>query len=240
MTSNSQLYFRQLLAGRDFAVDDDLATQMANYVYLLGDRDAHEAAVIDAAYAPSEIVGICEDDGMRLTGAIVTHYHADHAGGALGGIATIAGLADLLAIRDVPIHAHADEISWLADRAGVSKAKVNAHRSGDVIAVGDLPLAVIHTPGHTEGSQCILFEGCLITGDTLFLDGCGRTDLPGGNAGELFESLTRRLASIGDDVPIYPGHAYSHLPTETMGAVRKHNPVLETTDKARWLARFGN
>lgn len=238
--TTSQLYLRQLLAGRDFAVDNELALQMANYVYLLGDRDSGEAVVIDAAYAPAEIVDICESDGMRLTGAIVTHYHADHAGGALGGIATISGLADLLVIQDLPIHAHADEISWLADRAGISPAMVNPHQSGDVILVGDLPLTVIHTPGHTEGSQCVLFEGCLITGDTLFLDGCGRTDLPGGDAGELFESLTRRLASIGDDVPVYPGHAYSRLTTETLGAVRRHNPVLEPIDKARWIARFTN
>jgi hypothetical protein len=95
--NSPQLYLRQLLAGRDFAIDDAIASEMANYVYLIGDRSLGKAVVIDAAYAPSQIISIAEDDGMELVGAIVTHYHADHAGGKLGGITQISGVTDLLA-----------------------------------------------------------------------------------------------------------------------------------------------
>ncbi len=235
---SSPLYLRQLLAGRDFARDDPIARQMQNYVYLIGDRDAGEAIVIDAAYAPEEVAAICESDGLRLSGAIVTHYHADHAGGRLGGTEAISGITDLLRHHDVPVHLHRDELSWLRERTGIDQGSVVAHATGDIVTVGALELTLIHSPGHTEGSQCILFEGNLITGDTLFLDGCGRTDLPGGDASELYESLTVRLAQIPDSVSVYPGHAYSPLPTQTMGEIRLHNRVLEPMDREHWLARF--
>lgn len=236
---NASIYLRQLLAGRDFAVGDPVALQMQNYVYLVGDRDAGVAIIIDAAYAPQELVEICEADGMRLGGAIVTHYHADHAGGSLGGRATISGVADLLKYRDLPVHVQGDEFAWLKERTGIDASSVVTHANGDTVAVGSLELTLIHTPGHTEGSQCIMFEGNLITGDTLFLDGCGRTDLPGGDAGELYESLTVRLSGISDSAPVYPGHAYSPLPNASMGAVRQNNPVLAPLDREHWLARYG-
>ncbi len=237
---NSPLYLRQLLAGRDFAKDNVLAQQMANYIYLIGDRDAGEAVVVDAAYAPDEIAAICESDGMRLSGAIITHYHADHAGGRLGGAADIPGITDLLRHRDVPVHLQRDELSWLLERTGIDPSSVVIHTTGDSVRVGALELVLIHSPGHTEGSQCILVEGALITGDTLFLDGCGRTDLPGGDAGELYESLTRRLAGIADTTSVYPGHAYSELATESMGDIRRHNRVLAPMDREEWLARFSH
>ena len=237
---NAPLYLRQLLSGRDFAKGNQLAQQMENYVYLIGDRDAGEAIVIDAAYAPEEIAGICESDGMQLTGAIVTHYHADHAGGRLGGTEQISGVTDLLRHHDVPVHLHRDELSWLRERTGIDSSSVIVHSTGDRVAVGAFELVLIHSPGHTEGSQCILFEGNLITGDTLFLDGCGRTDLPGGDAGELYESLNVRLAAIADTVSVFPGHAYSPLPSESMGDIRRHNRVLAPMDREHWLARFSH
>ena len=237
---SSSLYLRQLLSGRDFAKGDPLAKQMENFVYLIGDRDAGEAIVIDAAYAPGEIAGICESDGMRLTGAVITHYHADHAGGMLGDKAKISGITDLLRYRDVPVHVQDDEFNWLSERTGIDASSVITHSTGDTLFVGALELVLIHTPGHTEGSQCVLFEENLITGDTLFLDGCGRTDLPGGDASELFESLTVRLAGIPDIVRVYPGHAYSPLPSESMGDIRRHNRVLAPLDREHWLARFSH
>ncbi|HVB00173.1 MAG TPA: MBL fold metallo-hydrolase [Acidimicrobiales bacterium] len=155
-------------------------------------------------------------------------------------MARISGITDLLQHRDVPVHVQGNELSWLSERTGIDSNAVITHTSGDTILVGGLELVLIHTPGHTEGSQCVLFEGNLITGDTLFLDGCGRTDLPGGDAGELFESLTVRLAGIPDTVPVYPGHAYSPLSSESMGDIRRHNPVLAPLDREQWLARFSH
>jgi glyoxylase-like metal-dependent hydrolase (beta-lactamase superfamily II) len=234
-----RLYFRQLLAGRDVSVGDEFAAQMANYVYVIGDRESHEAVLIDAAYGPAEIVDLVRADGMEPVGAIVTHYHADHAGGVIAGL-EIPGLAALLEVVDLPVHVQATEVSWLASQTGIDAASLIVHASGDVIAVGGLPLTLIHTPGHTEGSQCLLIEGCLLTGDTLFLDGCGRTDLPGGDAGALYETLTQRLAVIADTTPVFAGHAYSVEPTASMGELRRHNPVLFPLDRATWLSYFGN
>ena len=211
---------------------------MANYVYAVGDLDRAEAVLVDAAYAPGELVDLVEADGLRLVGAVVTHYHADHAGGSIGGH-TIAGIADLLEVRDLPIHVQREEISWLTERTGISESSIVAHESGETITVGDLTLSLIHTPGHTEGSQCLLVSEHLLTGDTLFLDGCGRTDLPGGDPVALYESLTTRLAPIAPSVAVFPGHAYSKASSEPMGEVRRHNPVLAHLDRERWLARFG-
>ena len=110
----SQLYLRQLLVGRDLAVDDRFARQMANYIYVIGDRDAKEAIVIDCAYAPKELVDVVEADGMHLTGAVVTHYHADHAGGSIAGH-PIEGVVSLLAERSVPVHIQSEERRWIAE-----------------------------------------------------------------------------------------------------------------------------
>ncbi len=234
---NAQLYLRQLLGGRDFAQSNPFATQMENYVYLIGDRVAQKAVVIDCAYAPGEIADLALEDGMELVGAVITHYHADHAGGQLAD-QQISGIVDLLSLHDIPVHVQQNELSWLKERTGIDESAVTTHLDGETLLVGDIPLTLIHTPGHTEGSQCILIDGQLFTGDTLFLNGCGRTDLPGGDPGELYETLTTRLRSIPDTVPIFPGHAYSPLPSASMGQVRRTNPVLLPLDRERWLARF--
>lgn len=233
-----RLYVRQLLAGRDFAVSHPLAAQMANYIYLLGDRETRECVVVDAAYDPVGIMAIAETDGMSIVGAVVTHYHADHAGGRLGTMGQIDGLVELLGARDVPVHAQRAEVAWLAERTGIAATGFVAHDSGDVVAIGGLALTVIHTPGHTEGSQCLLVEGRLVTGDTLFLDGCGRTDLPGGDPVALYESLHQRLAPIPDDAVVLPGHAYAKEPEATLADVRLRNAVLWPATEREWLSRY--
>ena len=181
----SRLYFKQLLAGMDLAEGDRVAEQMVNFVYLIGDRETGEAVVVDPAYDQQGILDALEADGMRLTGALATHYHADHVGGSLGGMAQITGIAELLELVDVPIHVQADEAEWIGKTTPVSAATLTQHQSGDTVMVGEIPITLIHTPGHTPGSQCFLVDGQkLVSGDTLFLDGCGRTDLPGSNPEE--------------------------------------------------------
>src|SRR5215469_14287758 len=98
-----RLYFRQLLAGRDFARSDRLARQMVNFVYLIGDRETGEAVAVDPAYAPGELLELVGADGMRLVGALATHYHPDHVGGDLIGH-PVAGIAELLEQVDIPVH----------------------------------------------------------------------------------------------------------------------------------------
>ncbi|MDP9072933.1 MAG: MBL fold metallo-hydrolase [Actinomycetota bacterium] len=232
-----RLYFRQLLAGRDFAVGDTIATQMANYVYLIGDRDTAQAVVVDPAYRVDDIVAAVEGDGLALTGALVTHHHPDHVGGDFMGH-SIEGLRDLLETRSVKIHVHADEAEWVRRTAGVSAGDLAVHSSGEVIDVGAVAIKVLHTPGHTPGSQCFLVDGMLVSGDTLFLDGCGRTDFPGSDPAAMYDSL-QRLASLPDATAVFPGHHYSPESVATMAAVKDRNFVYKPKSKTQWLQMFG-
>jgi glyoxylase-like metal-dependent hydrolase (beta-lactamase superfamily II) len=233
-----RLYFRQLLAGRDFAVGDQVATQMMNFVYLIGDRVTGESLIVDPAYGVDDLLQLLADDGMRCTGALATHYHPDHVGGDMMG-SGIEGITKLLDANHVPIHVQADEATWVERSTGVGSADLVSHHGGDVVSVGRVSVTLIHTPGHTPGSQCFLVDGRLVSGDTLFLDGCGRTDLPGGDPEAMYESLTTRLARISDDTVLFPGHLYSPEPSATLGATRRHNYVLRPSTAEQWLAMFG-
>jgi glyoxylase-like metal-dependent hydrolase (beta-lactamase superfamily II) len=237
----SRLYFRQLLAGRDFACDDRIAQQMVNFVYLIGDRETGEAIAVDPAYGPGELVDLLAADDMRLTGALITHYHPDHVGGDLGGW-SIAGVAELLALPDIDakLHVHADEAWGVKRVTGCSDSDLALHTSGDVVDVGAIPITLIHTPGHTPGSQCFFVDGKLVSGDTLFLDGCGRTDLPGGDPEALYESLTTKLGVVPDDTVLYPGHMYSPAPSAEMGDVRRTNVVYRARTRDQWMMMFAN
>jgi len=233
-----RFYFRQLLSGLDFALDDPVAEQMVNFAYAFGDRDSGDAVLVDPAYRPSELVDLVESDGMRVSAVFATHYHPDHVGGNLGGRAQIDGITELLERIDVPIHVQGDEVEWVTRVTGVGEDSLVAHDPGDVVAVGDFEVALIHTPGHTPGSQCLLVNGRLISGDTLFLDGCGRTDLPGSDPNEMYRTLTQRLSNIADDTVLFPGHLYSADPNAPMGDVRRHNRALVPASAEQWLAMF--
>ncbi|MGD0691362.1 MAG: MBL fold metallo-hydrolase [Acidimicrobiales bacterium] len=233
-----RFYFRQLLSGLDFALDDPVAEQMVNFAYAFGDRDSGDAVLVDPAYRPSELVDLVESDGMRVSAVFATHYHPDHVGGNLGGRAQIDGITELLERIDVPIHVQGDEVEWVTRVTGVGEDSLIAHDPGDVVAVGDFEVALIHTPGHTPGSQCLLVNGRLISGDTLFLDGCGRTDLPGSDPNEMYRTLTQRLSNIADDTVLFPGHLYSADPSAPMGDVRRHNRALVPASAEQWLAMF--
>ena len=235
---SERFYFRQLLAGRDFAVGDVVATQMVNFVYVLGDREFGEAVLVDPAYRPRELVELVEADGLRVSGVLATHYHPDHVGGDLMGY-DVAGIAELLETTDVPVHVQRDEVEWVRRSTGVGADTLVAHQSGDHVLVGELDVTLIHTPGHTPGSQCLLVEGRLLSGDTLFLEGCGRTDLPGSDPEEMYNTLSQRLASISDDTVLYPGHFYAAQPSASMEGVREHNYVLAPSTLEQWLAKFG-
>lgn len=221
----SRFYFRQLLSGHHFAQGDQFADQMRNFVYLLGDREKGEAVVIDPAYDIDGILGIVEADGMRLTGALCTHYHADHIGGSIFGF-EIQGVQELLEKVDIPLHVQRDEAEFVCKDRHISDANLVQHVGGDVVMVGDIPIELIHTPGHTPGSQCFMLDGALLSGDTLFLDGCGRTDLPGGDAAALDRSINQTLARVPDDSVLFPGHWYAPEPYASMGQTRRTNFVF--------------
>ncbi len=237
MTASSRLRFRQLLAGRDFAQTDAVGRGMANYSYVIGDAVTGEAVVVDPAYRPAEVVACAQDDGLRVVGVVATHYHSDHIGGSLASW-SISGVADLLARWDVPVHAQAAEVDWIVESAGVDRSSIAAHAPGDQLEVGALRITLIHAPGHTPGSQCLLVEDRLVTGDVLFLQGCGRTDLPGSDPDEMYRTLTDRLAAIPSHTRIYAGHAYDPEPSDTLGHVRATNAVLAPMTAQQWRAAF--
>ncbi|MGD0286019.1 MAG: MBL fold metallo-hydrolase [Acidimicrobiales bacterium] len=236
--TGDRLYFRQLLVGRDIAVDDPLARQMVNLVYLIGDRASGEAVAVDPAYAPDEVIDILEADGMRLIGVLATHYHSDHLGGDLFG-RDILGIAELLEQVEVPIHVHRDEVPWIERSTGVGRDSLVPHESDDVLQVGEIKIRLLHTPGHTPGSQCFLVANRLVAGDTLFLQGCGRTDLPGSDPDAMYDSLVNRLAILPDDTVVYPGHLYSPDGSASLAETKRKNPVLAPRSAEEWLALFG-
>ncbi len=231
--SSTPLYFRQLLAGRDFAASDPVARQMVNFVYLIGDRSAGRCLVVDPAWNVDDLLRVAAEDGMEIEGVLATHYHPDHVGGDVFG-STIPGVKDLLERAAIKIHCHRAEAEWIRRVTGVSQGDLAVHDGGDVVAVGATEIRLVHTPGHTPGSQCFLVEGRLVAGDTLFLQGCGRTDFPGGDQDEIFRSFTQRLAKIPDDTVLYPGHLYDPRPSATLGETRRTNFVFQAKSLEDW------
>ena len=235
-----EVLIEQLLAGRDFAVSNLIASQMVNYVYLVGDRDAKECLVVDPAWDIDGILKAAADEGLRVTGVLATHYHPDHIGGDLFGH-QVEGLAALKERVDVPVHVHSAEVEGIRLMTGLAINDLSVHEGGDTITVGEVPVQLVHTPGHTPGSQCFLVDGkTLVSGDTLFVQGCGRVDLPGGDSDEMYRTLTQRLAKLPDDVVLYPGHDYGGGETSTMGDQRRTNACMQVTSLQDWRFFMGS
>ncbi len=230
----NDLYFRQLLAGRDFAQSAPGAASMRNFVYLIGDRATRECVVVDPAWDVRGLLALIEEDEMTLTGALATHHHPDHVGGDLMGMAQVEGLPELLDACPVPVRCHKEELPWIQRGLGLESRDLTPVDDGDVVKVGSVEIKVMHTPGHTPGSQCFIVGNRLVAGDTLFLDGCGRTDFPGGDSDEMYRSLHQRLAALPDDTVLYPGHLYSADPSATLGETRRTNYVFRMRSIEDW------
>ena len=232
-----RLYFRQLLSGRDFAASDVIAAQMRNFAYLIGDRETGDTVIVDPAYAANDLVDILEADGQKLSGVLVTHHHPDHVGGSMMGF-ELKGLAELLERRSVPVHVNSVEAEWVSRITGIARSDLTGHEHGDKVNVGDIEIELLHTPGHTPGSQCFLLDGRLVAGDTLFIEGCGRTDFPGGDVDEMFRSL-QQLAALSGDPTVYPGHWYSQEPSASLSDVRRTNYVYRASNLDQWRMLMG-
>lgn len=231
------MYFRQLLAGRDFAADDVIAQQMRNFAYLIGDRETGDAVVVDPAYAAGDLVDALDADGMHLSGVLVTHHHPDHVGGSMMGF-TLKGLSELLEHDSVPVHVNTHEADWVSRVTGIAPSELTRHEHGDKVAVGAIDIELLHTPGHTPGSQCFLLDGRLVAGDTLFLEGCGRTDFPGGDVDAMFRSL-QALAALPGDPTVFPGHWYSAEPSAALADVTRSNYVYRASNLDQWRMLMG-
>jgi glyoxylase-like metal-dependent hydrolase (beta-lactamase superfamily II) len=237
MASTDRLYFRQLLSGRDFATDDVIAQQMRNFAYLIGDRETGAAVMVDPAYAAGDLLDTLEADGMALSGVLVTHHHPDHVGGSMMGF-ELKGLAELLERVSVPVHVNTHEAQWVSRVTGIPMSDLTTHEHGDRVDVGAIDIELLHTPGHTPGSQCFLLDGGLVAGDTLFLDGCGRTDFPGGDVDEMFRSL-QQLATLPGNPTVFPGHWYSTQPSASLAEVKDTNYVYKVSELDQWRSLMG-
>ena len=211
--------------------------EMANYVYLIGSTRTKEAAVIDPAWEIDRIVKLAQVDEMRLTHILVTHSHPDHVGGKLFGL-QIQGVAELLERVDAKVVVHRAEAGHLTPLAGSNIKRVD---HGDVLKLGDLTVTIIHTPGHTPGSQCFLVQERLITGDTLFIGSCGRVDLPGSSPEQMYDSLTNRVMRLDDKTVVLPGHNYAAgRASSSIGEERTKNPYVQCRSLAAFLRATGN
>ena len=222
------LYFRQVKIG-----------PMENFMYLVGCTESRECMVIDPAWSVDGLLELLDQDEMTLTGALITHYHPDHCGGSMLGF-TVEGLPQLMTKRPVPVHVNKHEGDGLLKVTGLSESDLVRHESGDHVHVGKIPITLLHTPGHTPGSQCFRLGDALLAGDTLFTQGCGRVDLPGGDSDEMYRTLTQRLAKLPDSVVLYPGHDYGDCACAPLGEVRQTNHYLRIKTLDDWRQLMGH
>src|SRR6201991_1598346 len=210
---------------------------MRNFSYLIGDRQTGDCLVVDPAYAAGDLVDTLEADGMRLSGVLVTHHHPDHVGGSMMGF-ELKGLAELLERVSVPVHVNSEEALFVSRITGIPTSDLTTHENGDKVSVGDIDIELLHTPGHTPGSQCFLLDGRLIAGDTLFLEGGGRTDFPGGRIDDMFRRL-QALSQLSGDPTVFPGHWYSAEPSAPLDEVKQTNYVYRASNLDQWRTFMG-
>ena len=218
------IFFRQLELG-----------PMQNYVYLIGDPTTKKAAVVDAAWDIDAIVDAAAAEGYEITADLVTHFHPDHLGGNLMGH-QITGAAELSAKVPAKVYLHRAELPFVQRLTGLSASDVVPVDGGDDVAIGNLKVKMVHTPGHTPGSQCFLVGNALVSGDTLFIGSCGRVDLPGSDPGDMYRSLTQVLGGLPDDTLLYPGHNYADRPKSTIGDEKRRNPMMRFSNLADFLS----
>ena len=218
---NDDLYLEQLLVG-----------PMDNFIYLIGSKSTREVAIIDPAWDIDALLNHINEKDLKLASVLVTHYHPGHIGGGMGGH-SIEGIAELLEKDPVKIFVHKLEAEGVKKVTGVSDTDLNIVESGDHLTIGKNDIEFLHTPGHTPGSQCFKVNNNLVSGDTLFVQGCGRVDLPGYNSEDMFHSL-QKLSALPDETILYPGHNYSAEPYESMEKVKQINTYLRIQDLDMW------
>lgn len=212
---------------------------MMNYVYIIGCAETREGAVVDPAWDVPAILRTAGELGLRLRHVLVTHAHPDH----------VNGLEELLEATDAKVYLNEAEPGYLSEMGKFFQMSVEflKRRSGNIqlvsdneeVQVGKVLARCLHTPGHTPGSQCFLIGKTLFSGDTLFVDACGRIDLPGGDAEKMWWSLNRKLRALEDDIILYPGHNYGGQPTSTLGEQKRSNPYMRFDSPDEFVRAMG-
>jgi hydroxyacylglutathione hydrolase len=212
---------------------------MQNFVYVVADPATRAAVVVDPAWDVDELLRIVAADDLHLKAALVTHFHPDHLGGNLFG-RHIEGAAELLEHNlPVKVYLHKSEADYAGQIAGLSPSDIVRTDGTEDIPVGNLRIRVLHTPGHTPGSQCFLVNGRLISGDTLFIGSCGRVDLPGSDPAQMYDSLVNKLRVLPDDTVLYPGHNYADRVTSTIAEEKRRNMYLRFNRVEDFLSLMG-
>jgi hydroxyacylglutathione hydrolase len=183
---------------------------MMNYAYLVGMKDGREVVAIDTAWSAPEILEEAKNDGRKIVAVLLTHTHYDHC----NAVEELAGKINL------PVYVHEEEGGELPKNLNIKNT-----REGTVVKEAGLDINCMHTPGHTPGSQCFLIDDVLFTGDTLFVDSCGRVDLPGSSSKDMEVSL-KKLSNLPENIVVFPGHNYGVTPKSTIGEQKKSNPYL--------------
>jgi len=200
---------------------------MQNFGYLIGDEKTKKAFVVDPAWDPKKITSVAEKDGYTIDGLIVTHAHYDHTN----------AIELLLARHDVPVYVHPLEVEYSQSGVGIVGdlgSTVKRVEGDQKVFLGETEIRFLHTPGHTPGSQCILIGNYLVTGDTLFIGGCGRADLPGGDAPTLFKSL-KKISTLSPQLEICPGHDYGVVKQRNLKTELMENPYLQMKDENQFV-----
>lgn len=196
---------------------------MANFAYIIADASSKEAAIVDPGWEPESLLSVIKENGYTFTKVILTHGHYDHVQ-ALGALLELGG--------DKPVYLSEKEAPQLTP----DTPNLVGIKEGDTVTIGTQMLHVIHTPGHSPGCVCFHVGQHLVTGDLLFVKGCGRTDLPGGDVNLMFESLAKVLQLPGNTT-IYPGHNYGDTPTSTLAVERQANPFLKASEREQFIRR---
>lgn len=193
---------------------------MQNFTYVVEDEDTKESVIIDPSWDLDLVIEILERNDLKVKYVINTHHHFDH---------TIGNDAILQHTKSKILQ---HESSTLKNDVCVS--------NGDKIIFGKSELTVMHTPGHSQDSMCLIGDGKIFSGDTLFVGNCGRIDLPGGSGKDLYHSLFDVIYKLDDNLILYPGHNYGSSPNSTLGKEKKANFVLQPRTESEFLDFMGS
>lgn len=196
---------------------------MNNFIYFLGDAKTKEIAVVDPAWDVDLLRKNAKHKGYTIVSIFLTHGHPDH----------VQGLDALLATHDVPVYLSKHEAKFYTPDC----KNLITVADREKLKIGNIEFECLHIPGHTPGCQCFKYKDVLISGDTLFIDGCGRCDLPGGNARVMYESLANVILKLPDTTVIYPGHNYGDVPFAALFDQKKTNPYLQAKNLENFLNR---
>lgn len=198
---------------------------MENFIYFVGDKDTNEVVVIDPAWDVDYLLKEAKEHNLSIKAALVTHGHYDHTNGIEG----------LLSILDIPVYINKKEAEFFKFNWG--KENVKKVESGDMVRIGNIEIQFVHTPGHTPGSQCFLASNNLVSGDTLFINGCGRCDLPGGDVEQMFDTIYNKLMKMRSDTIIFPGHNYAEKRQDTLANQKLTNPYMQYDNLTNFIGK---